>query len=72
MNFHVVIPARFASTRLPAKPLLELGGRAMVLRVVDCALRAGAESVIVATDDARIFDCVQSAGFGRQTSRGCR
>lgn len=63
MNFHVVIPARFASTRLPAKPLLELGGRAMVLRVVDCALRAGAESVIVATDDSRIFDCVQSAGF---------
>jgi len=54
MVFNVVIPARYASTRLPAKPLLELGGRAMIQWVIEAALRSGAREVLVATDDARI------------------
>lgn len=54
MNFKVVIPARYASSRLPAKPLLDIGGRPMLEWVIDAALRSGAEEVLVATDDARI------------------
>jgi 3-deoxy-manno-octulosonate cytidylyltransferase (CMP-KDO synthetase) len=52
--FKVVIPARYASTRLPAKPLLDLGGRPMIQWVVDAAVASGAEEVLVATDDERI------------------
>ena len=58
MPFHVVIPARFASTRLPGKPLLEIGGRTMIQRVVEQAAASGADEVIVATDDARIAAAV--------------
>ncbi len=59
-----VIPARFASSRLPGKPLLEINGRPMVLRVVERALSArNIERAIVATDDERIMDVVRSAGF---------
>ena len=54
MGFKVVIPARYASTRLPAKPLLDLGGRPMIQWVIDAACRSGADEVLVATDDARI------------------
>ena len=52
--FHVVIPARFAATRLPGKPLLDIGGRPLIQWVWECARASGAASVIVATDDARI------------------
>ena len=62
MRFRVVIPARYASSRLPGKPLADIGGRSMVLRVLDQALRAGAEAVIVATDDARVQQAVTAAG----------
>ena len=62
MSFDVVIPARFASTRLPGKPLRELAGKAMVLHTVDRALASGASRVVVATEDARIFDLVRAAG----------
>ena len=54
MGFKVVIPARYASTRLPAKPLVDLGGRPMIQWVIDAACRSAAEEVLVATDDARI------------------
>ena len=54
MPFKVVIPARYASTRLPAKALLDLGGRPMIQWVIDAAVRSGAEEVVVATDDQRI------------------
>lgn len=54
MGFKVVIPARYASTRLPAKPLLDLGGRPMIQWVIEAASRSSAEEVIVATDDDRI------------------
>ncbi len=48
--FKVVIPARYASTRLPAKPLLDLGGKPMVVRVAERARLSGAEEIWVATD----------------------
>jgi 3-deoxy-manno-octulosonate cytidylyltransferase (CMP-KDO synthetase) len=56
--FRVVIPARYASTRLPGKPLLPLAGKPMIVHVAERALEAGAEEVIVATDDARIHDAL--------------
>jgi 3-deoxy-manno-octulosonate cytidylyltransferase (CMP-KDO synthetase) len=56
--FHVVIPARFASTRLPGKPLLDIGGRTMIQRVVEQAAASGADEVLVATDDAGIAAAV--------------
>jgi 3-deoxy-manno-octulosonate cytidylyltransferase (CMP-KDO synthetase) len=52
--FHVVIPARFSATRLPGKPLIDIGGRPLIQWVWECARASGAVSVIVATDDARI------------------
>lgn len=52
---HIVIPARFASSRLPAKPLLLIHGRPMILRVVDQAKKVeGFDDLCVATDDERI------------------
>jgi 3-deoxy-manno-octulosonate cytidylyltransferase (CMP-KDO synthetase) len=53
-GFRVVIPARFASTRLPGKPLLPIAGRPMLQHVYERALCSAAESVSIATDDARI------------------
>jgi 3-deoxy-manno-octulosonate cytidylyltransferase (CMP-KDO synthetase) len=54
MSFTVIIPARLASTRLPNKPLADLGGKPMVVRVAERALLSGASQVIVATDHADI------------------
>ncbi|HEX9626378.1 MAG TPA: 3-deoxy-manno-octulosonate cytidylyltransferase [Acidiferrobacterales bacterium] len=59
---YVVIPARYAATRLPGKPLLDIAGRSMILRVLDQARASGAERVIVATDDGRIEQAVNAAG----------
>ena len=59
--FRVVIPARYASTRLPGKPLLPLAGKPMIVHVAERALEAGAGEVIVATDDVRIRNAL--AGF---------
>ena len=50
VKFKVVVPARYASTRLPAKPLLDLGGKPMVVRVAERAALSGAEEIWVATD----------------------
>jgi 3-deoxy-manno-octulosonate cytidylyltransferase (CMP-KDO synthetase) len=58
VGFHVVIPARFASTRLPGKPLLDIGGTTMIQRVVERACASRAVEVLVATDDARIVAAV--------------
>ena len=58
MAFHVVIPARYASTRLPGKPLLDIGGTTMIQRVVERACASSAGEVLVATDDARIAAAV--------------
>lgn len=57
-----IIPARYASTRLPGKPLVDLGGQTMIQRVVAQARLSGLARVVVATDDARILDHVH--GFG--------
>jgi 3-deoxy-manno-octulosonate cytidylyltransferase (CMP-KDO synthetase) len=61
--FKVVIPARYASTRLPGKPLLSIAGKPMIAHVCQRALEAEAESVVVATDDQRIYDKVNDLGF---------
>lgn len=62
MSFRVVIPARYASTRLPGKPLADLAGKPMVVRVVEAATDSGAEEIIVATDDARVGEAVAAHG----------
>jgi 3-deoxy-manno-octulosonate cytidylyltransferase (CMP-KDO synthetase) len=54
MSFIVIIPARLASTRLPNKPLADLGGKPMVVRVAERAAHSGAARIIVATDHADI------------------
>ncbi|MCC5824656.1 3-deoxy-manno-octulosonate cytidylyltransferase [Alkalimonas sp.] len=59
MDFIVVIPARYASSRLPGKPLADIGGMPMVERVYRQALASGASRVVVATDDQRVADVVQ-------------
>ena len=62
MSFRVVIPARFASSRLPGKPLIDLGGETMIARVAKQALRSSAQSVVVATDDERVAQAVAGTG----------
>ncbi len=61
--FKVVIPARYASTRLPGKPLLDIAGKPMIAHVCARASEAGAEDIIIATDDLRILQTVQDLGF---------
>lgn len=58
----VLIPARYASTRLPGKPLADLGGKPMVVRVWERAMASGVGRVAVATDDARIAEAVRAEG----------
>lgn len=54
LSFRVVIPARYASTRFPGKPLVEIAGKTMLQHVYECARSSGAQQVIIATDDERI------------------
>ena len=61
-GFHVVIPARIGSSRLPHKPLLDIAGLPMIVRVANGAAASGAQSVVVATDDSEIGQAVQAAG----------
>ncbi|QLG86892.1 3-deoxy-manno-octulosonate cytidylyltransferase [Chitinibacter bivalviorum] len=63
MSFHVIIPARLKSTRLPNKPLADIGGKPMIVRVVEQALKTDAEAVMVACDDLAIQDAVALAGY---------
>ncbi|KXI28985.1 3-deoxy-manno-octulosonate cytidylyltransferase [Paraglaciecola hydrolytica] len=62
MNFTVIIPARYASTRFPGKPLVDIKGKPMVQHVYERAMESGASRVIVATDDARIAKVVSDFG----------
>ena len=62
MKFHVIIPARYASTRFPGKPLVDLAGKPMVVHVCERAAKSGAAGVHVATDDERIFEVVKAHG----------
>ena len=68
-EFTVLVPARHASTRLPGKPLAEIAGKPMVVRVAERALRAGASRVVVATDDARIKAAVEAHGIAACLTR---
>jgi 3-deoxy-manno-octulosonate cytidylyltransferase (CMP-KDO synthetase) len=63
LTFSVIIPARYASTRFPGKPLVDLAGKPMVVRVCERAAQSGASGVHVATDDERIASAVKAHGF---------
>jgi len=58
MSFYVVVPARYASSRLPGKPLADLAGEPMVARVAQRCAQSGADRVLVATDDERVRDAL--------------
>ncbi|RAT18012.1 3-deoxy-manno-octulosonate cytidylyltransferase [Lonsdalea populi] len=62
MTFTVIIPARFASSRLPGKPLADINGKPMVVHVMQRAQESGAERVIVATDHPDVEQVVRQAG----------
>lgn len=62
MSVAIIIPARYASSRLPAKPLLRATGKYLIQHVYERALLSQADAVVVATDDRRIFDAVKSFG----------
>ena len=62
MSFHVLVPARLASTRLPRKPLAEIGGVPMIVRVAWRAAQSTARSVVVAADHAEIVDACRAHG----------
>lgn len=61
-DFKVVIPARYGSSRLPGKPLLEIGGKPIIRHVYERATESAAGEVVVATDDARIVDACNAFG----------
>ena len=69
MSFIVIIPARLASSRLPNKPLADLGGKPMIVRVAERAAQSGAARVIVATDHAAIQTACISCGIEAQMTR---
>ncbi|MDP4917038.1 MAG: 3-deoxy-manno-octulosonate cytidylyltransferase [Haliea sp.] len=62
MSFTVIIPARYASTRLPGKPLLDIAGRPMLQRVWEQARQSGAQRVVIATDDERVARLANAFG----------
>ena len=63
MTFKVVIPARYQSSRLEGKPLLDIAGIPMIIHVVKRSLKSKANDVVVATDDQKIFDIVEKFGY---------
>lgn len=69
LDFRVVIPARLSSTRLPGKPLLEIGGKPMVVRVAEQAAMSGAQQIIIATDHEPILAAAQQHGFNACLTR---
>ena len=63
MSFTVLIPARYASTRLPGKPLMDIAGKPLVVRVAERAQASGADRIVIATDDERIRAAAEQHGF---------
>ena len=61
-DFRVVIPARYGSTRLPGKPLIDLAGKPMIVRVVEQVMRSDANDIVVAIDDERVEYAVKATG----------
>ena len=68
-HFSVVIPARYASTRLPGKPLADIAGLPMIVRVARQALSSGAREVVIATDDDRVRAAVREHGLDAMLTR---
>lgn len=64
-----MIPARYASTRLPGKPLLDIAGKPMVVLVAERAKDSGAKQIVVATDDLRIVEAVKQYGHQAMMTR---
>ncbi|HPP84112.1 MAG TPA: NTP transferase domain-containing protein, partial [Rubrivivax sp.] len=69
MSFSVLIPARLGSTRLPDKPLADIAGKPMVVRVAERAAESGAAQVLVACDDARIAAACSAHGVNALLTR---
>ena len=69
MSFTVIIPARLASTRLPDKPLADIGGKPMVVRVAEQAEQSGAAQVVVAADAPAILDACAAHGVRAVATR---
>jgi 3-deoxy-manno-octulosonate cytidylyltransferase (CMP-KDO synthetase) len=69
LKFTVVIPARYASTRFPGKPLVDIAGKPMVVRVCERSAQSAAAGVHVATDDERIFKAVKAGGYSALMTR---
>jgi len=61
-DYKIVIPARYGSSRLPGKPLIELAGKPMIQHVYERAQETGIKDIVIATDDQRIFDVAESFG----------
>ena len=70
MSFTVLIPARLASTRLPNKPLADIGGAPMVVRVAQRALKSGASQVVIATDSQEVIERCADFGIRAVLTRG--
>jgi len=62
MSFIVIIPARYSSSRLPGKPLVDIGGKPMIQRVYELAIKSKADEVFIATDHNDIIDCCSAFG----------
>lgn len=62
MDFHIIIPARFASERLPGKVLIEVAGKPLIQYVYERALLCGAKSVMIAVDDERVKKAAEAFG----------
>lgn len=69
MSFKIVIPARYASSRLPGKPLADIAGKPMVVRVAERAAQSGASEVLVATDHEEVRAAVERHGFAAVMTR---
>ena len=69
MSFSVIVPARYASSRFPGKPLADIAGKPMVVRVCERAAKSGASAVHVATDDERIAAAVRAHGHSALMTR---
>lgn len=61
-DYKIVIPARYGSSRLPGKPLIQLAGKPMIQHVYERAVETGVSEIVIATDDQRIFDAAVAFG----------
>ena len=69
MSYTVIIPARFASSRLPGKPLMDIAGKPMIQHVWERARESDAGRVVIATEDQRVFDAVSYTHLTLPTNR---